>query len=404
MSTTLRFYNDGLVDLQALTTFGVSAKENENPIGFFGTGFKYAVAIVLRLGGELLVHRGDRVSHRFSAITRQIRGEYFQVVQLNGADLGFTTHLGASWEPWQAFRELYCNALDEGGGATTELIEPHENQTVIEVRRCPELIEAFHNRREIMIEQAPRWDLGDLQILDRPSDYLFYRGIRVGELPKRSAFTYNLIAPQTLTEDRTLRFSFSAFDAIATALRTQAGDERLLEQVLTARPGSFEYEHLGSMLDGPGACTELMLDVLERLLADPAQAVVPGARALLHRHRDAVARYETIELTGHERELLAEAIRQARSVGLPIDRYPVVVVDELPYGVLGRALEQQIVISRQCFVRGENCLLGTLIEEYIHLAHKFADESRALQDFLIDLVAQLIRRVHALSPAEEKAA
>lgn len=32
------FKNKGLIDLRALTTFGVSSKVSENPIGIFGTG------------------------------------------------------------------------------------------------------------------------------------------------------------------------------------------------------------------------------------------------------------------------------------------------------------------------------------------------------------------------------
>jgi len=44
------FGNDGGLDLQAAMTFGVSAKETNNPFGQFGTGLKYAVAILLRTG------------------------------------------------------------------------------------------------------------------------------------------------------------------------------------------------------------------------------------------------------------------------------------------------------------------------------------------------------------------
>ena len=34
------FENQGLVDVRAIKTFGVSVKENENQMGFFGTGLK----------------------------------------------------------------------------------------------------------------------------------------------------------------------------------------------------------------------------------------------------------------------------------------------------------------------------------------------------------------------------
>ena len=39
----LYFSNTEPVDILALMTFGVSVKEKEDAIGFFGTGFKYVV-------------------------------------------------------------------------------------------------------------------------------------------------------------------------------------------------------------------------------------------------------------------------------------------------------------------------------------------------------------------------
>ena len=34
------FENPGEIDVAAISTFGVSVKETDNPIGFFGTGLK----------------------------------------------------------------------------------------------------------------------------------------------------------------------------------------------------------------------------------------------------------------------------------------------------------------------------------------------------------------------------
>lgn len=40
----LTFHNPGELDPRLITTFGVSIKESTNPIGYFGTGLKYALA------------------------------------------------------------------------------------------------------------------------------------------------------------------------------------------------------------------------------------------------------------------------------------------------------------------------------------------------------------------------
>lgn len=42
------FENPGEIDPRMISTFGVNVKENDSAIGFFGTGLKYAIAILLR--------------------------------------------------------------------------------------------------------------------------------------------------------------------------------------------------------------------------------------------------------------------------------------------------------------------------------------------------------------------
>ena len=53
------FENPGEIDPLAIRTFGVSVKEGDNPIGFFGTGLKYALAILLRTGHQVSMQAGE---------------------------------------------------------------------------------------------------------------------------------------------------------------------------------------------------------------------------------------------------------------------------------------------------------------------------------------------------------
>jgi hypothetical protein len=84
------FENDGEIDAAAIRTFGVSVKQGDNPIGFFGTGLKYALAILLRTGHSVAIQSGLE-KHRFALKDVTIRGETFQVVTMNRRELGFTT-------------------------------------------------------------------------------------------------------------------------------------------------------------------------------------------------------------------------------------------------------------------------------------------------------------------------
>ena len=58
--TYVIFENPGTLDPRALTIMGLNAKENTNPIGYFGTGFKYGVAIALRDNCNVLIQDGMR--------------------------------------------------------------------------------------------------------------------------------------------------------------------------------------------------------------------------------------------------------------------------------------------------------------------------------------------------------
>ncbi|WP_217468779.1 hypothetical protein, partial [Staphylococcus aureus] len=108
------FRNKGVIDPKSITTFGVSSKENPGAIGFFGTGLKYAIAILLREGCDITIHAGKR-KLEFGIKRDRVRVDDFNVVTMNNRRLGFTTEVGKTWEVWQAFRELYCNTMDERG-------------------------------------------------------------------------------------------------------------------------------------------------------------------------------------------------------------------------------------------------------------------------------------------------
>ena len=114
MPMTVSFQNPGLIDLRAIQIMGVSVKDTDNPIGYFGTGLKYAIATLLRNSQSITIWRGLE-PYRFSASAENIRGKSFSVVRMNGEPLGITTDLGRNWQMCHAFREVYAHNLDERG-------------------------------------------------------------------------------------------------------------------------------------------------------------------------------------------------------------------------------------------------------------------------------------------------
>ena len=82
----LIFRNPGLIDLEAVRTLGVSVKL-PGSFGRFGTGLKFAIARILRGGGSITIYRGLE-AHTLGTVDREVRGETFQIVTLDGEPMG----------------------------------------------------------------------------------------------------------------------------------------------------------------------------------------------------------------------------------------------------------------------------------------------------------------------------
>ena len=95
------FENPSEIDIRSISTFGVSVKEGDNPIGFFGTGLKYAIAVLLRTNHGITIQSGETVVE-FGTRRESVRGQDFDFItmSINGAaplPMGFTTELGKTW-------------------------------------------------------------------------------------------------------------------------------------------------------------------------------------------------------------------------------------------------------------------------------------------------------------------
>jgi hypothetical protein len=233
----LYFQNNGHFDIPAMVTFGINIKPNPNAIGFFGTGFKYAVAIVLRLGGTISIETRDEHGKseriKFEISETQIRDTAVPMVYytyeregetLRFQSAGFTTHLGANWAPWQAYRELYCNAVDEGGGVSDQREE--FNTTI--VVECPELFEAWTNKGDYFIHDAePLFADSSVQVFEGAKPFIYCKGIAVAKCEPGHAY-YNLMGSHKLTEDRTLENEYVARYCIARTLQASTNRELLI--------------------------------------------------------------------------------------------------------------------------------------------------------------------------------
>ncbi len=382
------FKNSGEIDIRSISTFGVSVKEGSNPIGFFGTGLKYAIAVLLRTGHQVTIYAGMNVV-KFDVRTDQVRGRDFAFVTMQEGDaepapIGFTTELGKMWELWMAYREIACNCTDEGGEGSYEhdVPAPESGSTVIVVEGG-----AFENvfalRHEYILEDRPMLTIGSIEVRNRPGYPFFYRGVRVMEHDTEGIYTYNDTAQLDLTEDRTVKCQYTPRYRITCAI-LRSEDKSFLRSVLCAKDGTFEgrldYHGMGA------APSDAFLEVCSSLIADKFVVLNSSAYKVWKEATKRTFQPREIMLTSVQQRSMGKALDFCSRIGFPIDgSYPIKVVESLGEGCLGLAEEETIFVAERVFhLGGTKQLASTLIEEYLHLRHGWKDMSRELQSFLFE--------------------
>jgi len=379
------FYNDGLLDLRFVTTFGASKKVGDNPIGYFGTGLKYAIAVLLRDGHSISLYIG-RDEHKFGIKETDIRGSTFKIVTMDGEEMPFTTELGKNWETWMAFRELYSNALDENGGTKRKLMPKGRDGMTIIAANGRKIEGCFDNRASIILNgTAPLSEDSYARRLSGTSRWLFYRGVRVTRIPP-ALFTWSIQTECDLTEDRTLKYDWQGCDAIAHHI-LKSSDRNLISACVTAPEQSFEWglDYASYVTGGP---SPEFLDTVQGLTARGAK-VAAKAQQITERNLGMLTP-ETTDLTSVERQKLDRAKHIVRQLGGRPEDFPIRITLSLGQGVYGRAHKGEIWLAKFAFEQGVKMLASTLYEEWVHLQYGYDDLSRPMQNFLFERLLTML--------------
>lgn len=388
---TIAFQTPGVMDIDAAMTFGHTSKKTANPIGYFGTGLKYAIAVILRNGGTITINTGGK-THGFSIKSKpDHNGNQCHSVFMGNVNLRFTPNLGRNWEAWQAFRELYCNTKDESGETTNRMLRPRSGFTTINVSGWDKFDEAFARRKEFFLEDSKPFFRSALCEVHRgETDAVYYRGILVHRQPPeaRLSFTYNLTGSVQLTEDRTLKYSHSVGHMIGYTVLTSS-DKDFIRDFLLAERGTLEQT---IQLDQIGYDpSETFLDMVQELRRGPEVGKVnKSALDMLDKARPVNDETEAVPLTEQQAAQLEKALALLEHRFPDIRKVPLIPVATLGSGVYGLARRGKAYISLRCFEAGFVQLVGTIFEEYSHITKDFRDESRDFQNYLINLVAQLL--------------
>ena len=384
---TVAFQNKGLIELGGITTFGVCAKVIDDPIGYFGTGLKYAIAVMLREGLEVQLHRGT-TKYTFEARKRKFRNQVVNQVFMNDMALPYTTELGKNWELWMAYRELAANAYDEDEGFVDYTGDfrgkPLARCTTFMVKgEAFDNIHAAHNTIFLRSDQ-PKHTLEGLEIHDNldAGGWIYYRGIRVYKLSKQSLYTYNITADLKLTEDRTISSIGEVFRVMSAAIAT-CDDAALIRQLLVADQRYWE-----STIDyhwwhyTPG---ETFYKVVSRL-HDSRTSFSSSAYSMYGQFHPADQPPDTIQIETipiEQRRRLWAALHFWDRLGIPIPKAIVHITNDMGTKKT-KSLGGQIYISKFVLEMDMRHLTGLLYKAYAETRPKIGDIKQ--EDLLIDTI------------------
>lgn len=409
--------NKGTLDdeLGEIALMGASTKRGDkNTIGQFGTGNKYAIAYLLRNGFDVKIVTGGN-DILITAEPVKVRGVDFDVVCFNGKRTGYTTELGYNWTLWQAIRELYANALDEGLVMFDMVYDiQYDNldkeQTYFIIQETDELQDFWLNRSNyFLMDETPIFKtiFGEIYPKKGKLARVFNNGIKVYETDKESLFDYNFYDLQ-LTEDRIVKHRWDVVEHIHKILAT-CDIPTIIRAVLNGLKDGFIESEMDSLFDLHDYQDAWGVEIAKQPIFSKEFAgwlsakeqlktyLVPSkiynrlinqfgnkAKPSSMQFSDTGLPYVDVDINDVRAKVLADAGDFFVDAGFVFD-YKIRIVDFKKKNILGSIDKEKdlILVSVLALDRGVDMVINTIIEEYIHLKHGVADETRGFQDAVI---------------------
>lgn len=393
--TYVVFETPGLIDNVALFTMGVSAKETDEPIGMFGTGLKYAIAVLMREGATVWLQRGA-FADRFECVNESFRGKHFDFIYLKDSQLPFTTDLGMNWNVGHAYRELESNTRDElGSSYETEVFPSTTGQDITRfIIDHNEFLEIFRRPESIFLPDhcKPVYSDSDVKVYLGTGETQIYRqGIRIYKPAAPMLFSYDCPKAE-LTEDRTLRDLEKVQRDISYMMGHNmtgtAERKAVLKQLLTVDDNYFEAGCTPQAYGVGESTAEFILELANNgcFVRSPW---FHAAKAKLGKDFEP----NLVDMNKIQEMQLAKAISFLEEMGEKPTEYPILVCDNLGNNILGRAYEEQILLSERIFHQGTKQVVSTLLEEYLHLKYSLRDCTYDMQTYLFDRIISLMELV-----------
>lgn len=235
--------NKGLLSLEDLAYIGNSSKRGDNTkIGQFGSGWKYALAWLLRNDCCPKIYSGTKeISLNTESIVTS--RNMFRAIVIDGQKTSLTVEMGMKWKGWMALREIISNAIDEGEHSIkVEYSEPSpkDGNTTIIIPANGELIDVLdHYEKYFSFNRTPHYSNkhGQAFVKSANTDIVCYRkGIRCYDYGYKTMLDFNFNDIE-ISEDRIA--STGDMDRAARELLEVCDDYNILKHSLLCEYKDF---------------------------------------------------------------------------------------------------------------------------------------------------------------------
>lgn len=397
--TIVHFYNPTPLDPVFIRSVGLSIKDDD-AIGQFGTGLKYALAFLLRNGNTVEIV-SDGQHYTFSTVEQTIRDRAVEFITCNDENLNIALALGRNWTAKQAFRELLTNAWDEGGDFTFDAAAP-EACTIITVRgpsfynldlseifRSEPWGELFYEGKNMEIyhktDHLPQTSFGPgdtHEAMRQPNvGRIYYKKMVVGSIASR--FDYNLIDESwrsSLTEDRTINDSWVAYKACRAIQDASPHTVINFWKLVQSMDEEVQLRPL------PESCYDLFLQEYRRgaLVNEKSHQQYAAIIASLPA--------EPLVANTSQQTMIDDVLALLANAGIRVT-HEIAYTEKTHATNVGFVQGDKIFLTPTAFINGKWELAKTILEEHAHAVSGARDYSRAFQEVLLELWATTYRNL-----------
>lgn len=420
----LLFENKEQIPVEALYLIGASSKREDNSkIGFFGSGLKYSIPVLMREEIKFRIFSGvEEIG--FSTRQRTMREMKFDVITINEVETSLTVQMGPQWKLWFAIREIYSNMLDET--APTFSVSENEPQgqeghTRIYIEMTDKKVEEIYNNFELYFSEFRNdvvcFDTSGNTVFEKSSEKInvYRKGIRCYDDKSESIFDYNFdsisINESRVTNSSDIHSEVAKFwircDNPKAILRLLEGIkqpntiERTATWYFQFYISSLNQKAWQEALQGkrlvPEEFTGYMDDfnpVNDLPIPKDVYYILKDKTGTPPIGFDAQMPYKLHTCTPYQDAMLKRAITWFEQCMSPIT-YKINVVSFLDENLYGLAKEGEIYICQKSFIKGNHFLVATLLEEQMHLQYRVKDEERPFQNLLLEHVIYYMSQINA---------